>query len=403
MTPSDSADGLGEVGRTIVAEAAAIHSDLVALRREFHSFPEASREEYRTTERLYDILRGLGLSPRGLDVRTGLTCDVLPTEELPADDLLGLRADIDALPLMDTKNVEYRSLNDGVCHACGHDVHTTILLGTAMVLVRLRERGMLHRGVRLIFQPCEEEQPGGAADVIRAGRLEGVREVYALHCDPRTTVGQVALRTGAITSAADMIDITFDGPGGHTSRPHLSSDLIGAMSSVVNQVPLLLSRRVDPRAGASLVWGRIHAGTTPNAIPSSGRLAGTLRVLDLEGWRTARELIPRLVDEVVEPFGIRARLKLGSGLPPAVNHASGTARLTQVVTELIGPHAVATTEQSLGGEDFSELLLEVPGALGRLGVRPPSASHWPDLHQPAFDVDERSLNVGVRVMAGLAV
>ena len=159
-------------------------------------------------------------------------CDLLPDDYDPDSGMVGLRADIDGLPIQDGKSVSYRSVFDGCCHACGHDVHTTVVLGTGLVLARLRELGQLQRGVRLIFQPAEELSPGGAVDAIACGVIDGLTEVYAMHCDPRTDAGQLALKTGAITSAVDRVLVTVKGPGGHTSRPQLSGDLIGALGAV---------------------------------------------------------------------------------------------------------------------------------------------------------------------------
>ncbi|GAB3622144.1 M20 family metallopeptidase [Mariniluteicoccus endophyticus] len=392
--------GLGAVASAIDAEASALQDKLVEIRRDLHHNAEVSREEFRTTRRLRSLLEGLGLEPQSFRVPTGCYVDIVPGDW--SGELVALRGDIDALPLDDPKQVSYASKNAGATHACGHDVHTTVLLGTAAVLTRLRRAGLLRRGARLLFQPAEESSPGGAADMIAAGALEGVREAYALHCDPATTVGEVAVSTGPITSACDQFDIRFSGPGGHTSRPHLSADLIGAIGAVITQLPFLLTRRVDPRGGVSLMWGRVRAGNAPNAIPADGELACTLRCLDLDAWRVARELVPRLVAEIVSPYGVQVDVRRSvNGIPPTVNHPAGAARVVSVVTEMLGSGAVAETAQSLGGEDFGEILQVVPGAMGRLGVRPRGKAAAGDLHRPEFDVDEECLGVGVRVMAGL--
>lgn len=380
----------------IVAE---LEPRLSAYRRDMHAHAEESREEHRTTARIRGVLESLDLQPQSLAVPTGLYVDVLPRGQRRTP-RIGLRADIDALPLADTKDVPYRSVNEGVAHACGHDVHTTVLLGTAAVLARLRDEGLLQRGVRLLFQPAEETI-GGARDMVNEGLLDDLREVYALHCDPRTEVGTVALRTGAITSACDRFGVRFSGPGGHSSRPHLSADLVMAIGAVITEVPTLLSRRIDPRVGASMVWGQVKAGNTPNAIPATGELAGTLRCLQLEGWQQARDLVPELIAQVAEPYGVAVEVDRSEGIPPTVNHPGGAARLAEAVRTMLGPDAVGETEQSLGGEDFAEMLLQVPGALGRLGVRPRGQRDWPDLHRPEFDVDEECLGIGVRVLAGL--
>ncbi|MDO5682658.1 MAG: amidohydrolase [Propionibacteriaceae bacterium] len=390
-------DSLADI---IAAETAEVAGDMVQWRRDLHRHPEPSWSEHRTTARIRGVLEALGLDPRPLSTPTGLWVDIQPPKRtLPPR--IGLRADIDALQLMDGKDVPYRSVNSGVAHACGHDVHTALLLGSATVLTRLRDRGLLPRGVRLFFQPAEETSPGGAGQIIRDGGMSGLREVYALHCDPRTEVGKVAVRPGPITSACDRVQVHFAGPGGHSSRPHLTADLVMAMGAVITEVPLLLSRLVDPRAGASVVWGHVNAGNAPNAIPATGLLEGTLRVLDLDGWHHARNLVPDLVRKAASPFGVHVEVELAEGIPPTVNHPKGANRIAAVGRTLLGDSGVVDTEQSLGGEDFSEMLLEVPGALGRLGVRPVDVSDWPDLHRPMFDVDEACLEVGAKTMVGL--
>ena len=296
----------------------------------------------------------------------------------------------------------YRSVFDGCCHACGHDVHTTIVLGTGLVLARLRELGQLQRGVRLIFQPAEELSPGGAVDAIACGVIDGLTEVYAMHCDPRTDAGQLALKTGAITSAVDRVLVTVKGPGGHTSRPQLSGDLIGALGAVATTAQLVLSRRVDPRSGVSLMWGKIAAGSVANAIPGVGTMEGTLRALDERGWDLAYHLIPEIITQIVSPFGVEVDVDVTKGVPPAVNHALGVENFSRATRTMLGGAGLAVTEQSLGGEDFAWMLKQVPGAMARLGVRPPGARLAPDIHQPSFDVDERCIDVGVKVMSELA-
>ncbi len=230
---------------TIARETEALRERLVAIRRDIHAHPEVGNHEHRTTALVVSTLQDVGLVAKVLPIGTGAYCDILPPGfDYAADGLVGLRADIDALPIQDGKMVDYASTVPGVCHACGHDVHTTILLGVGLVLARLRERGELTRGVRLIFQPAEESSPGGAVDAIEGGVLSDLREIYALHCDPRTQTGQVALKVGPITSAVSQVSVTVSGTGGHTSRPHLTQDVIGALGSLATTLHLLLSRPV---------------------------------------------------------------------------------------------------------------------------------------------------------------
>jgi len=375
---------------------------LVAIRRDIHAHPEIGHAEHRTTRLIVNTLAEAGLDATVLPVGTGAQCEVVPADFDRSQGLIGLRADIDALPIQDGKDVSYASVNPGVCHACGHDVHAAIVLGVGLVLARLRDQGLLKRGVRLIFQPAEETSPGGALDAIAGGVLKDLTEVYALHCDPRTDAGQLALKVGAITSAVDRVRVTLTGSGGHTSRPHLTADLVGALGALATSAPLLLTRRVDPRSGVSLIWGRINAGSVANAIPQTGEIEGTLRALDENGWRTAQELIPEILTQIAAPYGVGIDVNVTEGVPPAVNHAEGVDRLHTSALTMLGPAGIAHTDQSLGGEDFAWMLLQVPGALARLGVRTPGARSTPDIHQPTFVVDERCIPVGVKVLSELA-
>jgi amidohydrolase len=386
----------------IVRVSGALTERLIAIRRDIHAHPEVGHHEHRTTALIVDHLEQAGLVAKVLPVGTGAYCDVLPGGGFDdSSGLVGLRADIDALTIPDGKTVDYASKNPGVCHACGHDVHTAILLGVGIVLARLRDLEMLPRGVRLIFQPAEETSPGGALDAIEGGVLHDLTEIYALHCDPRTDVGQLALKVGPITSSVDQVNIVLSGTGGHTSRPQLTQDIIGALGALATMTQLLLSRRIDPRSGVSLMWGSVHAGSVANAIPRTGEIVGTLRALDAEGWQLAKQLIPELAAEIVRPFGVEVDVAVTDGVPPAVNRPRGVRRLGRAAEEMLGPNSVTTTEQSLGGEDFSWMLQQVPGALGRLGVRTPGEI-CPDIHQPTFVVDERCIPVGLKVLAEVA-
>ena len=374
--------------------------ELVAFRRDVHAHPELSWAEVRTTRVLRERLTAAGLSPRVLPGGTGIVCDVGTGERA-----VGLRADIDALPIVDGKSAPYASTVPGVCHACGHDVHATTVLGAGLVLADLDRDGLLPGRVRLIFQPAEESARSGARAVIEAGGTAGLERLFALHCDPRTEVGTVGLRTGPITGSADQLHVQLSGPGGHTARPHLTADLVFALGTLVTDLPAALSRRVDPRASLSLVWGRVAAGRAPNAIPQSGEVEGTVRSLDTRAWVDAPGLVEELVHAIVAPYGVRAEVTYTRNVPPVDNESSTVELLTAAVRTMEGPEALAGTEQSLGGEDFAWYLTGVPGALARLGVSPPGVAEPDrgDLHQGLFDVDERAIGVGARVLAAAAI
>lgn len=389
--------GIVETDDTLT-DLLAQHLDaLVAFRRDVHAHPEVGRSETRTTAVIADRLRAAGLEPLLLP-GTGLVCDIGD----PAAPAVALRADIDALPVQEETDLPFASTVDGVAHACGHDVHTTAVLGAGLLLADLHRAGRLPGRVRLIFQPAEESTPGGALDVIAAGGLDGVQRVYAVHCDPATDVGRVGVLVGPITSASDHVLVRLRGDGGHTSRPHLTGDLVFALAKVATEVPAVLSRRLDPRSGVALVWGRITAGGAANAIPRHGVLEGTLRCLRQEAWYEAGELLPQVVRDVTEPYGVRAEVEHTRGVPPVVNEAASVALLEAAVREELGEESLVPTEQSLGGEDFAWFLERVPGALARLGTRTPGGPTY-DLHRGDFVADERAVAVGARLLAAVAV
>ncbi|WP_454195383.1 M20 family metallopeptidase [Nocardia sp. Marseille-Q1738] len=367
--------------------------DLVQWRRHIHANPELSRTEFGTTEFVSAWLTKAGLAPQVLPGGTGLICDIGPEGRR-----IGLRADMDALPLQEFTGLSFASTVPGVSHACGHDAHTTILLGTALALAEVPE---LPVGVRLVFQPAEEIMPGGAIDVVATGAMAGVERIFALHCDPRLEVGRVGIRVGAITSAADTIELVLDSPGGHTSRPHLTSDLVYAIGTVITGLPGLLSRRIDPRTSTVMVWGAVSAGKAPNAIPQTGMLTGTIRTGDHDTWSLLEPMVREIVDGLLAPTGVRYQLNYRRGVPPVVNEEHST-RMFEDAIRALGPDALSDTMQSGGGEDFSWYLEEVPGAMARLGVWSGEGEQL-DLHQPTFDIDERALAVGVRVLSNIVL
>jgi amidohydrolase len=400
VTPVDSGS-LTDVSSQsdLVATIDDLAPSLISLRRKIHAHPELAWEEKHTTELVAAELDAVGVSFQRLPT-TGLIADLGPADGSMRR--VALRADLDALPVDDTTTDPWRSGIEGVAHACGHDVHTTALLGATLALARLDAAGELPGRVRMVFQPAEEMMPGGATEVINHGGLHGVSSIFTVHCDPTLDVGQVGLREGAITGAADMVSIRLSGRGGHTSRPHLTEDLTYALGVLMTQLPAALSRRLDPRSGATLVWGRVHAGEAPNVIPITGEVAGTLRMLDIGAWHQAEKIVHTLVDQLTAPYGVTADISYVRGVPPVVNDAIATETLRRAVESTLGPEGAATTAQSLGGEDFAWYLESVPGALARLGTRTPGGATY-ELHQGSLRVDERAISVGAKVLATAAL
>lgn len=373
-----------------------LNDQLIDFRRELHRNPELSFAEHQTTARIIEALSAAGLNPQKMEA-TGAFVDI---GEGPIR--IAFRADIDALPVIEETNLDYASLIEGVAHACGHDIHTTVMLGVALSLGKLHDQGLLNGRVRVIFQPAEEKLPGGALSVIEQGLLDGVPRVLALHCDPRIDAGHIGTRIGAITSASDTIRIEVNGRGGHTSRPHLTEDIVFAMSQIATQVPAVLGRKVDVRSAVSVVWGQIHAGSAPNAIPATGYLAGTMRCLDGDIWYEAGELLDNAVRQVAAPYGVEIKLQHTRGVPPVVNTPAETALIEEAARREFGAEAIELTPQSMGGEDFAWMTQKVPGAMLRLGTRTPGGKTY-DLHRGDYVPDESCIGVGMRIMTAAAV
>ncbi|WP_405444076.1 amidohydrolase [Streptomyces avidinii] len=379
-----------------------LRTELIAFRRDLHVHPELGHQEFRTTAAIKARLEKAGLRPRVLKSGTGLICDVGTWDG--GRPMLALRADIDALPIPDAKtHVPYRSTFPDRAHACGHDVHTAVVLGAGLVLAELDRQGLLPRPVRLLFQPAEEVLPGGATDAIESGVLDGVGRIVAVHCDPRVDAGRIGLRPGPITSACDRLEVSLSGSGGHTARPHLTTDLVTAAARVAVDTPALLARRMDARSGMSVTWGRIEAGHACNVIPMHAELSGTVRCLDLNAWHEAPDMIHAAIDEIATMHGAKFEINHVRGVPPVVNDPVITELLREAMGVRLGAESVEDTEQSLGGEDFSWYLEHVPGAMARLGVRTPGDTAKRDLHRGDFDVDESAIGVGVEFFTATAL
>mgnify|MGYP002713831040 FL=1 len=370
-------------------------AEVIAWRRHIHRHPETANHEVETTNFLAAVLQDYGLEPQRFP-QTGLMVDIGPDTELGR---LAFRADIDALPVTEVTGLEYTSEVPGKMHACGHDVHTTVALGLACALADFQRVHDLPLGIRVIFQPAEEVWVGGATDVIEWGALEGVHSIFAIHAEPKLRVGRIGIRAGAITSATDVVELNIKGPGGHTSRPHLSADVIYALGKVITELPALLSRRVDPRTGTVLVFGQVNSGYAPNAIPETGSLTGTMRTADIGIWRDMQSLFTELVDQILAPVGVEHELTYNRGVPPVLNDDVATALLASAA-QSIDPQAVVQAPQSSGGEDFSWYLEKVPGSMARLGCWSGEGEQH-DLHMGDLIVDERAIGVGIKLFGAV--
>lgn len=382
---------MSDAFRTI---AAAVAGPAVDLRRAIHRHPEVGWAERETTGRVVELLRAEGLHPQVRSDGTGLVVDVGPAPTV------GFRADLDALPIQEENDSSYVSVNPGVMHACGHDVHSAIGAGLAIAWRRALDAGVVTTGLRCIFQPAEELIPGGAQTMREEGALLGLEHLFAFHVDPALTPGRFGLRTGAITGASDRLTVTLNGPGGHTSRPHQTVDLVYAAARIITDLPVLVRQDIDPRHTAALVFGRIE-GSSPaeNVIPTEVIVGGTVRLFELDVWRRLPELIEELIHHLVGPYRATAKVDYLQGAPPVVNDASLIAAAGTALADLMGPDAIAETHQSLGSEDFSWFLEDVPGALIRLGAAIDGRSV--DLHSATFDVDESCIENGIA--GGMAI
>ena len=378
------------------------HGDgLVALRRNLHAHPELSGQEHATTDLVYERLELAGLDPRRLSVGTGLVCDIAPEAHAgTSDGGLALRADLDALAMADEKDVTYRSQVDGVSHACGHDVHTTVVLGAALYFAHHRDQ--LPGPVRFIFQPAEERVPGGALDVLADDGLGGAAALVGLHCEPKLDVGTIGLKSGAISSAADMAVITLSGPGGHTARPELTVDLVTLAAEVVADLPRRVATRfvhLEPDTTlVKVVFGSIHAGDAANVIPTHCVLKASIRTPSLSVWDELPAVFEQELRSLLADSGADLAIDYTHGVPPVVNDAAITAIVGDAAAAALGSDSVTAVQQSWGGDDFAWFTREIPGTYVRLGVRDPAGPTL-DLHAGHFDVDERAIDIGVRLLA----
>ena len=381
-------------------KAQALADELVRLRRDIHRHPELAFQEVRTAALVADTLREIG----GIDVRTGIGITGVVGDLGSGDGpTIAIRADMDALPILEANQSDYRSTANGQMHACGHDGHTAMLLGVAHLLKQEFATGGLRGRVRLLFQPAEEDEGGqpmsGAPMMLRDGALDGVDAVIALHVDSMQPFGKVTMRDGWDSAAADQFKAWITGSGGHGAYPHEATDPLWMLGPVLQALHGIVARRVDPQQPAVLTVGQVHAGTASNVIPPEVFLHGTLRSYD-EGVRNLlAEQVERALS-IVRPLGGDYRLEISRGYPAGKNSAVVSGWLARTATDMLGADALDPTPPGMGAEDFAYMTDRVPGAMFHLGA---AVGDMPRAHHtPVFDIDERCLPVGAAILAETA-
>jgi hippurate hydrolase len=373
-------------------------AEFISVRQHLHAHPELSYQEFETSRFVQEKLRSFGI-PYEVKATTGVLGIIKGKN--PDSRVIALRADMDALPITEENEVAYKSKNPGVMHACGHDVHTTILLGAAKILAELKDEW--EGTVKLLFQPGEERNPGGASFMIKEGVLENPRPqgIYGLHVHPGLALGKLSFRKGRVMASADELYLTIKGKGGHAAAPHLTVDTILVASQLIVSLQQIISRNNNPLSPSVLSICSIQGGHTTNVIPSEVKLMGTFRAMD-EAWRTqAHELIRKQVAGIAEATGAKIDLLIDIGYPTVDNDPVLTGKGWQLAEDYMGKTLVEETEIRMGAEDFGFYTQVIPGCFYRLGVRNEAKGIIHNVHTPRFDIDENAIETGMGMMAWL--
>ena len=383
--------------------ARALQGQLSGWRRAIHRWPELSFTEERTAKLIQGTLEELAIPYTPGVAKTGVVGTI---EGDPKGPVVGLRADMDALPIFERNESGFDSERPGIMHACGHDAHTAMLLGAATLLRAAAERGELPGSVRLLFQPSEEssdsEGKSGGLRMVEEGALEGVDGLFGLHVESALKVGSARTRPGPMLAAVDTFGLTLRVPGGHATEPHKTPDPIALSGLIINAIHQIVSRRLDPVEHGLITIGTISAGTATNIIPDRLTMTGTVRSLTAAGRTRLREEL-RKICSVVEPLGAQVELKFQDGYPVTVNDPEATEFAFDVMRELLGDDQVSESPLILGSEDFSYLSQAVPGCFIMLGVKSPLWDREYPVHTPTFRLDEAALPTGTSLLAGLAL
>ncbi|HLZ17221.1 MAG TPA: M20 family metallopeptidase [Cyclobacteriaceae bacterium] len=375
--------------------------DTVAIRRHLHAHPELSYQEYNTAKFVAAKLKEFGLSPLEGIAGTGIVA--LVEGKNPAKKIIALRADMDALPIQETNMVSYQSQNPGVMHACGHDVHTASLLGTAKILSEVRNE--FEGSVKLIFQPGEEKNPGGALMMIKEGVLENPKPhaIMGQHVMPLVPVGKVGFREGMYMASSDEIYLNVIGKGGHGAAPELAVDPVVIASHIIIALQQIVSRNASPKQPTVLTFGKISAEGATNIIPGEVKIAGTFRALN-ELWREdGLRKIKKMAEGIAESMGGRCDVEISKGYPYLENNPALTQRMRQAAEAYLGEENVVDIDLTLGSEDFAYYSHQIPASFYRLGTRNDAKGITSYVHTPTFDIDETALSIGPGLMAWMAL
>lgn len=374
-----------------------------AYREHLHQHPELSYQEHNTMRFVSEQLTKLNIEHQTQIADTGVVAIIRANHHTPNQAAIALRADMDALPIHEENEVAYRSTVDGVMHACGHDAHTSILLGAAEIINEQKEH--LPHPVKLIFQPGEEKNPGGASLMIRAGVLENpkVKSIFALHMFPELPTGSVGFKSGLYMASCDEIYITIHGKGGHGAMPHQCIDPITIGAELILNLQTIISRKKDPKMPSVLSFGHFEALGATNVIPSKAILKGTFRAMD-ETWREeALSLIESQSIALVEGNGAKLEIKIDRGYPFLENDPSLTQQLKNATSDFLGVDAVHDIPIRMGSEDFSYYAQQVPACFFRVGIRNEEKGIVNGLHSNRFDIDPNALKIGIQMMCLIAL
>ena len=393
-------NGLAEWIRKRAAE---IYPEVVALRRDIHLHPELSYEEVRTTGLITNYLLGLGITPEPPLLETGVVALIKGEHTSAKAPLIALRADIDALPLIEENQHNYCSLESGKMHACGHDMHTAMLLGAAKILAGMRDR--LEGDVLLIFQPAEEIAPGGAKPLLDAGLFKRFKPsaIIGQHCFPNVETGKVALCKGSFMAATDELYFTVTGQGGHASAPHKAADPVLAAAHIITAVQYLVSRVAPPHEPAVVSIASIHGGHAPNVIPRQVTMSGTMRTMKEELRSQLQERLRQTVTHVAAGLGVEAEVEIRKGYPVLHNDPAVTEQAAFICSDYLGSENVLESEPIMTAEDFAYYLQECPGTFWQIGTGTPHTERGNTLHSPTFNPEERALETGSGLLAYTAI